>query len=101
MIGELGVNNKNNLIQVEPSGMINYYKAHCVGKNNKVVMEILEREYKDNMTIESAVKLCGKVMNEVIDEFESKIEIGIFDKSGLRFLNADEKLKNKDSLLNN
>lgn len=100
IIGEIDPNETNNLIQIEPSGMINYYKANCVGKNNKVILEILEKEYKDNMRIEEGLKLCGKAMNEIIEDFENNVEIAVFDRSGLKFLTLEDKQKIKESLNN-
>jgi 20S proteasome alpha/beta subunit len=39
--------------------MITIYKANAIGRNSKTIIELLEKEYKDNISKEQALKLIA------------------------------------------
>lgn len=45
------------LFEAEPSGAMTAYKADSIGANKKEVDEILEKNYKESITIEDAIKI--------------------------------------------
>lgn len=46
------------LYEAEPSGAMTAYRADAIGASKKEVDEILERRYKETMSVEEAVKLA-------------------------------------------
>lgn len=46
------------LFEAEPSGAMTAYKADSIGANKKEVDEILEKNYKDTLTVEEAIKIA-------------------------------------------
>ncbi|MGV8085057.1 MAG: archaeal proteasome endopeptidase complex subunit alpha [Candidatus Bilamarchaeum sp.] len=46
------------LFEAEPSGAMTAYKADSIGANKKEVDELLEKNYKDSLTIEEAIKVA-------------------------------------------
>ncbi|MBI5223448.1 archaeal proteasome endopeptidase complex subunit alpha [Candidatus Micrarchaeota archaeon] len=46
------------LFEAEPSGAMTAFKADSIGANKKEVDEILEKSYKDTITVEDAIKLA-------------------------------------------
>ncbi|MBI5227893.1 archaeal proteasome endopeptidase complex subunit alpha [Candidatus Micrarchaeota archaeon] len=46
------------LFEAEPSGAMTAYKADSIGSSKKEVDEILEKGYKDSITLEEAIKLA-------------------------------------------
>ncbi len=70
------------LMETEPSGAIMAYKAGCIGSGRETVMEILEKEYKDKMSMEEAILLGLKAIEAVSDDTLDKmtLEIGVVKK---------------------
>lgn len=54
------------LYQTEPSGMFSAWKANAIGRSSKTVREFLEKNYKEDMSQEDAVKLAIKSLLEVV-----------------------------------
>jgi proteasome alpha subunit len=46
------------LFEAEPSGAMTAYKADSIGANKKEVDDILEKNYKDTLTVEEAIKIA-------------------------------------------
>ena len=46
MIAGMNRDGTPQLNQIDPSGMITYYRANCIGRNAKFVNEYLEKNYK-------------------------------------------------------
>ncbi len=81
------------LMETEPSGAVMVYKADCIGSGRETVMELLEKEYKDNMDMNSAILLGLKSLDSVIEDSLEKmvIEIGyITDSSPFRKMSNEE-----------
>lgn len=58
------------LFETEPSGALAEYHAIAIGKNRNKAMEFFEKEYKENLSKESAVKLLLKALEFGLDEKE-------------------------------
>jgi len=74
---ELGVH----LFETDPSGALVAYKATGIGSGRPAVMELFEKEYKEDMTYNAAIKLGLKALEAAIEEKPSAdtIEIGVAD----------------------
>ena len=78
------------LNQVDPSGMIVSYKAHAVGKNDKGVIEILEKDYKDDIKLDEALKLVAKCLHNNVDNPSKNSEIAVVRKDKISILTDAE-----------
>ena len=67
------------LFETDPSGALVAYKATCIGSGRPVVMDILEKEYKDGMTYDEAMILGLKALANAIEEDLSAatVEVGV------------------------
>lgn len=53
-----GVDDSPKIFQTDPTGIFYQYKAAVIGEKEKEIKEIIEKEYKDDMTINEGLKLC-------------------------------------------
>ena len=83
------------LIETEPSGAIIGYKADCIGGGRETVMELFEREYKDNMSLDEAIFLGLKSIESVSEEelSYSSIEIGYIKRGDVFHILSPEEIK--------
>lgn len=56
------------LFSTDPTGLYYQYKATVIGEGETEVAEELHKQYKDNMTIEQAVKLAGHAIKKFLGE---------------------------------
>lgn len=57
----------NKLFQADPSGSCWGYKAIAIGAGEDTVREVLEREYKDDLTLNEALTLAVKCLSRVVE----------------------------------
>ncbi len=71
------------LFEAEPSGAMTAYKADSIGASKKEVDEILEKKYKETMSLDEVVKLAVDALNKTQEEklTAENIEISIVDAS--------------------
>jgi len=55
------------LFETDPSGALMAYKAGSIGAGRNAVMEIFEEEYKDNMSMDQAIALGLKALNQATE----------------------------------
>jgi len=60
--------NTPRLFETDPTGIFFQYKAAAIGENEAEVEEILHKEYRDDITIEEALKLAVKALVSSVDE---------------------------------
>lgn len=68
------------LIMTDPGGSYMGYKAAAIGANSQTATEILEKSYRDDLTLEEAVTLSLKVLDKCIEgglTSPMKVEMGI------------------------
>ncbi|NOZ58983.1 MAG: archaeal proteasome endopeptidase complex subunit alpha [Euryarchaeota archaeon] len=70
-----GVNEVPRLFETDPSGALIEYKATAIGAGRSTAMEIFENEYRDDLTMDEAIDLALKIMNEVTDGKMSETSI--------------------------
>mgnify|MGYP001565357863 CR=1 FL=1 len=61
-------NHKPKLFETDPTGIYFEYKATAIGEGEVEVEEILHKEYKQDITIEEALKLALKALKGVLGE---------------------------------
>jgi len=78
------------LFQTEPSGALAEYKAVAVGRGRDKAMAVLEKEFKESLTIEKAATLAYKALDKSMPEKEKigmdRVEFAVIDKDGFRRL---------------
>jgi proteasome alpha subunit len=58
------------IFETEPSGAITEYKAVAIGQNREKLMKYLEKNYKENISLETAIKLGIKALSLNLDNKE-------------------------------
>jgi len=74
---DLGVH----LFETDPSGALVAYKATGIGSGRAAVMDLFEKEYKEDMAYNAAIKLGLKALEAAIEEKPNAetVEIGVAD----------------------
>ena len=67
------------LFETDPSGALVAYKATGIGSGRPAVMEMFEKEYKDDMTFDEAMALGLKALETAIEDKPKaeSVEIGV------------------------
>ncbi len=84
------------LFLVEPTGTFTEYKAIAIGMFNETAIEILEKEYREDMSVEEGVKFGIDVIRRVFEKNKEKfdlkrLEIGVIEEGkGFRKLKQEE-----------
>lgn len=55
------------LYQSDPSGNYSGWKATCIGNNSQTAISMLKQDYKEDMSLNDALKLCMKVLSKTLD----------------------------------
>jgi len=84
---DLGVH----LFETDPSGALVAYKATGIGSGRSAVMDLFEKEYKDDMSFNAAMKLGLKALEAAIEEKPTPetTEIGVAEE-GKKFRRLSE-----------
>ncbi len=56
------------LYETDPTGIFFQFKATAIGEGETEVQEILDKEYKESMTIDDGLKMCVKALAKVLDK---------------------------------
>lgn len=81
---------------VDPSGTFTEYKAIAIGMFNETVVEILEKEYKEDMSVEEGVRFGIDVIRRAFEKNKEnfdirRLEVGVIkEKEGFRKLSQEE-----------
>ena len=81
------------LFETDPSGALMAYKAGGIGSGRNTVMEIFEEKYKENMTMDEAIKLGLQALHQATEgELDVvAIEMGVVkEKEDFRKMPHDE-----------
>ncbi len=70
------------LFETDPSGALVAYKAGSIGSGRPVVMDIFEKEFKDDMSFDEAMKLGFKALGAAIEDklAPQTVEVGVVEK---------------------
>jgi proteasome alpha subunit len=90
-----GVDEKGpQLFQTEPSGALAEYKAVAIGRNKEKAMSVLEKEYKEGLAKEKAVKIAYKALEKSLPEKQkistNRVEFAIIDENGFGKIEENE-----------
>ncbi|MDD3083751.1 MAG: archaeal proteasome endopeptidase complex subunit alpha [Candidatus ainarchaeum sp.] len=82
------------LYQTEPSGALAEYKSIAIGRNKENAMKVFEKDYKDNLSLDKAVKIAYDALAKSVPEKEKisllRVEFAIIDSKGFKFLNESD-----------
>jgi len=82
------------LFETDPSGALFEYKATAIGSGKKAVEELFEKEYREGLDLDDALKLCVKALKKVSDAKLSPdvVDIAIVKKATkkVEFLSQDK-----------
>ncbi|KIP09248.1 hypothetical protein PHLGIDRAFT_126410 [Phlebiopsis gigantea 11061_1 CR5-6] len=73
---------KPKLYQTEPGGIYSEWKANAIGRSSKTVREFLEKNHKDDLSRDDAIKLTVKSLLEVVQTGAKNIEISVMESYG-------------------
>ncbi|UKK02969.1 proteasome component [Theileria orientalis] len=71
------------LYHTDPSGNYSGWKATAIGMNSQSAQSILKQEWKDDLTLDQAIKLAIRVLTKAMDSSTpqaDKIEVGVLSK---------------------
>jgi len=90
----IGVDEEPVLYVTDPTGIFFEYRATAVGEDEIEVKSILNKAYKENMTIEEGLKMAIGALKKVLGkDFDIKrIDAAYIKKSDKKFTKADRKL---------
>jgi proteasome alpha subunit len=77
--------NTPRLYETDPTGIFFEYKASVIGEGEVEVEEILQKEYKPEITIEAGLKLCLTALKKVLGDHFS------LERIDAAYINKDEK----------
>ncbi len=63
-----GVDGTPRLFETDPSGALFEYKATAIGAGKKTVEEIMEKEYKEDISLQDALALSVKSLKKAVDQ---------------------------------
>lgn len=78
------------LYLVEPSGMITSWKAHAIGKNNKSVVDHLQKNFKEDLTVVQGARLLTRSLCEIVDNPRQNLELAVITEKGTKFITPEE-----------
>ncbi|MBS3150740.1 archaeal proteasome endopeptidase complex subunit alpha [Candidatus Woesearchaeota archaeon] len=82
-----GVNDSNDLYVTDPTGIFFQYKATAIGEMEDEIKDILNKEYKDSIDLNSGIKLGLKAMRKVQGKnFDiTRLDVGVINNTDMKF----------------
>jgi 20S proteasome subunit alpha 4 len=65
------------LFQTDPAGTYSEWKAATIGRSGKTIREFLEKNYKDELSSDDAIKLAVQALMEVVESGSKNIEVAV------------------------
>jgi len=86
-----GIDEKEHLFETDPSGTLREWYGKAVGRGAKVANQMLEKEYKYDMSKDEAIKLSIKIMKAVEKKASlESLDIGVAENKVFRKLSKEE-----------
>jgi proteasome alpha subunit len=84
LIGGVEARKGSSLFLIEPSGIYFKYKAKAVGMSSEEADKILEKNFKENMDVKSAIKLAQLIFKKILgkDYTLARLETSVVTKKG-------------------
>jgi len=88
------------LYETDPSGAYQSYHAGAIGSGRNTVIEFFEKNWKENMTLNAALKLGLEALRNSNDQELNRdaVEVAVIDSNGYSVLDRDEVNKQIDRL---
>ncbi|MEK6922805.1 MAG: archaeal proteasome endopeptidase complex subunit alpha [Nanoarchaeota archaeon] len=65
-VDDFGENGSPRLFLTDPTGIFFEYKATAIGEYDSEIKEILENEYKENMSVQDGIRLAVRTLKKVL-----------------------------------
>lgn len=86
-----GYDDREHLLETDPAGTMREWKAHAIGHGAKQAKQVLEKEFKPNMSKDQAILLGIKALKQAEKKVSTKnVEIGIIEGNKFRKLDQNE-----------
>jgi len=86
-----GIDEKEHLFETDPSGTFREWYGRAVGRGAKTANQMLEKEYRDDMNRDEAIKLSIKIMKAVEKKTTlESLDMGIAENKIFRKLSKEE-----------
>jgi len=88
------------LFETDPSGAYQSYHAGAIGSGRNTVIDFFESNWKENLTMNAAMKLGLEALRKSLDVELNReaIEVVVIDADGYRILNREQVVKQIDRL---
>ena len=88
------------LFETDPSGAYQSYHAGAIGSGRNTVIDFFESNWKENLTMNAAMKLGLEGLRKSLDVELNReaIEVVVIDADGYRILNREQVVKQIDRL---
>jgi proteasome alpha subunit len=88
------------LFETDPSGAYQSYHAGAIGSGRNTVIDFFESSWKENLTMNAAMKLGLEALRKSLDAELNReaIEVVVIDADGYRILNREQVVKQIDRL---
>ncbi len=88
-----GYDSAPRLYEAEPSGAMTGFKADSIGSSKKEVDELLEKGYKDNMSLEDTISLALNALKKTSEEKlqAENVEISCIEGKNRKFATMSDK----------
>jgi len=85
------------LFETDPTGIFFQFKATAIGEGEADVQAILDKEYKEDITIEDGLKMCIRALIKVLDKNFNvdRIDASIINKDKKKFTKLDRQKLDK------
>lgn len=90
IIGGFNADGTPQLWQTEPSGMSAAWSACATGRNCKTVVEVMEKQYKNEMSRDETVAFAVRALLEVVESGSKNIEVTVVQRAGASHVGDDE-----------
>ena len=88
------------LYETDPSGAYQSYHAGAIGSGRNTVIEYFEKNWKENLTLNAAMKMGLEALRNANDAELNRdaVEVAVIDSTGYRFLDREDVNKQIDRL---
>ncbi|CBH17676.1 proteasome alpha 7 subunit, putative [Trypanosoma equiperdum] len=90
IIGGFNENGQPQLWKTEPSGTSSAWNAAAIGRNDKVVLEFMEKNYQDGMTRDRCVHFAIKALLEAVESGSKNIELLVLERGKAAYMSDTE-----------
>ncbi|KAG8344900.1 Proteasome subunit alpha type-7 [Trypanosoma vivax] len=90
IIAGFNENGQPQLWKTDPSGMSSSWRAVAVGRNDKIVLEFMEKNYQDNMGRDQCVHFAIKALLETVESGLKNIELLVLEQGRSAFMSDAE-----------